>query len=109
MRKVVQNEIRGLDFEDLSFSYFMEHIPEDYKHICNMIHHVDTNLQKCNKNIIYSEGLCWRVQGYLTKEQVLSLIERKEDFFDPSHTMTVVFHENTMEIWTMVVPFEKIK
>jgi hypothetical protein len=107
MRKVIENEIRGLDFEDLSFSEFIEHVPEGYKHVCNMIHHVDTNLRECGKNVIYPEGLCWRVQGYLTKEEVISLMERKENPIDWSKTASIMLHSNTMEIWTMIVPYEK--
>lgn len=108
MRKVNENEIRDLNFDRLTDEYFMEHIPDRYVPIFNLFHHVDTHLSECEKIPYYTpEGLQWRVQGYLTKEDLWLLMSYEEDpFNNPDYNMPMVrFSKNTMEVWVMIVPF----
>ena len=108
MRKVLENEIYNQNSERVSDEYFMNHIPDKYVSIFNLFHHVDTRLHECEKIPYYTpEGLQWRVQGYLTKEDLWLLMSYKEDHFsNPDYNMPMVrFNKDTMEVWVMIVPF----
>lgn len=109
MRKVIENEFYDLNSERVSNEYFMEHIPDEYVAICNLLHHVDTRLRECERIKYYTpEGLLWRVQGYLTKEDLWLLMSYKAPFDNPDYNMSMVrFDKDTMEIWTMTIPFIK--
>ena len=97
MRITDTDEIYGLKNEILSRKYFLEHIPERYFLLCNLIHHVDTQLK------VNSEQKHWRVQGYLEKEDMQILMKDGTIKFDAY----ICFSDNKLEIWSLSVPFKK--
>lgn len=99
-----------------SKEYLLLHVPDQYKRICGAIHHVDTNLCKCpNSNdacdkvfaLMCPEGKFWRVQGYLTKKDIDTLMVTWDTFTDLDFTSTMSFSEGCIEIWTAKIPYIK--
>ena len=108
MRKVDVDEIYISNYpeEMVDKEYLLAHVPPYKAKICKAIHHVDTRLRECEVDALCPEGKYWRVQGYLTKEDIATLMATW-DYDDWDFTAYMSFGKDCIEIWSLDVPFRK--
>jgi hypothetical protein len=104
MRTVIMDEVYGLNGEPLdSLVDFKCYVPEKYKALMEVIHHVDTRLRLREDGTKY-----WRVQGYIELDDLECYLDYLPESPGPLQIKQDVylgFSKGKVEIWSMSVPY----